>query len=103
MKLINIYKKRRLTLNAIKKVLDSPIYLSDKAIEYINKVREKENIPDDAFQKDKPITRIEFVYILYFLKEKQNNKYIMGSLKDFIEEAFVNDNGKRLIEVEQLL
>ena len=98
LKLINIYKNRGLALDEIKNVMKSSIYLSNKGLDFIDLIRKERNLPNDLFQKGKPITRQESAYILYYFLEMRKNN---NSIDDFVKEIFVGDNGEELTEFDQ--
>ncbi len=103
LQLINIYKKKGFTLDKIKNIMNGSIYLSNKGLEFIKTLRKKYDIPNNAFQKGKPITKRESAYILYnYVEMKKYNKNLSYSINDFVKEVFIDDNGEQLSEFEQI-
>jgi len=89
LKIVNDLKKQGLSLDEIKDKMNQMIYWSDLALNIIEKYRKE--IPDDAFQKNKPITREEMAFFL--------DRFILGddTLKisiDDMKEYIVDKNGR---------
>lgn len=69
---INYYKNKGLSLQEIKNKVDEKLFWSDFSLNIIEEYRDE--IPPDAFKKDKPATRAELAFFLSkkLLSEKES-------------------------------
>lgn len=97
LKLIDFYKKKGLSLREIGELLKNKIYWTKQGLAFIEQYRNE--IPEDSFLADKPITNGEFA----FFYNKFINKVKSGEMDfKFLFEVFANEKGGSLGEIEMI-
>lgn len=84
---INYYKYKGLSLQEIKNKVDEKLFWSDFSLNIIEEYRDE--IPPDAFKKDKPATREE---LAFFLSKKLLSEKESLSLED-LKKVLIDKDG----------
>lgn len=90
LKIINHLKKQGMSLHEIKDKINGMIFWSDDALKLIENYRDQ--IPEDAYRRDKPITRREMAFFLAKILD-ENRSHLN---KEDIKKYFVDKDNNPL-------
>jgi len=99
--LICKYKKKGYPLNVIREKIKEPPYWTEEALEFMQPFIMANNYPQDAFSRDKPVTREAMaVFLVHFVDAVKNGHKDLN----FLEKAFVDKDGHPYFEdIKELL